>query len=1042
MEAKDDKMAKKVNSVKWWNGYFQNEWEANHGKEQTAFFMQLIIHALPENIKDFINRPSTTILDWGCALGQGVDLLAKKFPNAKVTGLDISDVAIEKAKALYPDYKFTTESLENINERYTVIFCSNCIEHFEKTEKLINEHLKFTEDLYVILVPYKEENRIESHLVSFDNDSFPTDIGDFCKIYSKIIDIIDTKFWQGSQLLVVYARRTLNIVNEYLGYNGKITLSSLDVNQNIDSQSPQLWDKVAEAYTEEADSAEIELGREIENLLTDIGVKQGASLLEVGCGSGHLSGYLASKGFKTTSMDFSKVALAKAKSYYEKHNLTGNFILCDMRELSMEKVEPHDVVWNSGVLEHFDSWQVIDTLKRMGKVTRKFVIVLVPNARSFPYLLFRRHAMENNEWVWGRELLRESLRCLAEAAGLEVVEEKYLGHHYSQYHLNYVKSEFGREYMDMCQQNLIPDNQGYLITLVARPRPDQKIVGYEELINKILKEESVVANKTYHFDLSAISNRLQSLQKREEELATTIQAKNAEIERLVKDIGSLQNINLNHQKREEELTTSLQAKDAHISELDAEIERMVKDIGSLQNINLNHQKREEELTTSLQAKDAHIREIEDSMIWQFLMKYQKFVEALLPLGTSRRRYYDAWLLWMRNIFNRTKNFQRENKVGITQDAYDRTKNVDIICFPIINWDFRYQRPQQLLSRFAKNGYRVFYLTVDLKPLNRKYIAREIQKNILELKPSISTKFNVYGDTLSKEQIDSLISATDQVKKDFKINRALCFAAFPTWGPVVSKLRDTYDWKIIYDCLDEHSGFSNVDNSIVHEEEMLIKKSDLVIVTSSHLYKKVKKYRNDALLIPNAGDFEHFSELPKNDLLKNIKKPIIGYYGAIAEWFDNELLEFLANKRKDWNFVLIGHTFGSNISKLQKFHNVHFLGEKPYSELPKYLYWFDVCIIPFKLTPLIEATHPVKFYEYLSSGKPVVSAKLPELLPYNDLCYLADSKEDFLNKIEIGLKEDNLETKRKRIEFAKSNTWDDRYERLASHAKEIFKEEDN
>jgi glycosyltransferase involved in cell wall biosynthesis len=122
--------------------------------------------------------------------------------------------------------------------------------------------------------------------------------------------------------------------------------------------------------------------------------------------------------------------------------------------------------------------------------------------------------------------------------------------------------------------------------------------------------------------------------------------------------------------------------------------------------------------------------------------------------------------------------------------------------------------------------------------------------------------------------------------------------------------------------------------------------------------------------------------------------------------------------------------------------VHFLGEKPYSELPKYLYWFDVCIIPFKLTPLIEATHPVKFYEYLSSGKPVVSAKLPELLPYNDLCYLADSKEDFLNKIEIGLKEDNLETKRKRIEFAKSNTWDDRYERLASHAKEIFKEEDN
>lgn len=443
------------------------------------------------------------------------------------------------------------------------------------------------------------------------------------------------------------------------------------------------------------------------------------------------------------------------------------------------------------------------------------------------------------------------------------------------------------------------------------------------------------------------------------------------------------------------------------------------------------------------------------------MKWHSLVKKLMPQGTKRRRWYDAWLCWM------------GEKVVITQDAYERTENVDIICFPIINWDFRYQRSQQLLSKFAKNGYRVFYLTVeglkikyeilqsimkiirelyntfrykqksvDLMPLNRKYIVREIQKNVIEIKPSFFSKFNVYGDTFSKEQVDSLISAMDQVKRDFYIDKALCFVEFPRWNPVVSKLRDSYGWKIIYDCLDEHTGFSNVNKSIVHEEEKIIKKSDLVIVTSSHLYKKVKGYRNDALLIPNAGDFEHFSNLPQNDLLKNIKKPIIGYYGAIAEWFDNELVEFLANKRKDWNFVLIGHTFGSNINKLQKFHNVHFLGEKSYSELPKYLYWFDVCIIPFKITPLIEATHPVKFYEYLSSGKPVVSVKLPELLPYNDLCYLADDKEDFLKKIEMALKEGDLETKRKRIEFAKSNTWDDRYEILTSHVKEIFKEEDN
>ena len=505
-------------------------------------------------------------------------------------------------------------------------------------------------------------------------------------------------------------------------------------------------------------------------------------------------------------------------------------------------------------------------------------------------------------------------------------------------------------------------------------------------------------------------------------------------------MGSLQGINLNHQKREEELTSALHAKDVHISELDAEIERIVNDVGSLQGINLNHQKREEELISALQAKDTCISVIEASIVWQLLIKYQKFIEALLPHGTNRRGYYDAWLLWMRRGFTKKKNRLKVNKVTINQDTRERTKAVDIICFPIINWDFRYQRSQQLLSRFAKDGYRVFYLTVDLMPLNIKYSVREIQKNVLELKPSISTKFNVYRDTLSKEQIASLISDMAQVKKDFNINKALCFVEFPKWEPLVSRLRDIYGWKIIYDCLDEHTGFSNVDNSIVHGEGMLIKRSDLVIATSSHLYNKVNEYRNDALLIPNAGDFEHFSELPQNELLKKIKKPIIGYYGAIAEWFDNDLLEFLANKRKNWNFVLIGHTFGSNIRKLQEFHNVHFLGEKEYSELPKYLYWFDVCIIPFKITPLIEATHPVKFYEYLSSGKPVVSVNLPELLPYHDLCYLADDNEDFLKNIEMALEEEGFETE-KRIEFARSNTWNDRYATLATHAEAIFEEAD-
>lgn len=125
-----------------------------------------------------------------------------------------------------------------------------------------------------------------------------------------------------------------------------------------------------------------------------------------------------------------------------------------------------------------------------------------------------------------------------------------------------------------------------------------------------------------------------------------------------------------------------------------------------------------------------------------------------------------------------------------------------------------------------------------------------------------------------------------------------------------------------------------------------------------MLKKIYKDNPNVIYLPNAGEYEHFSTSNEN-LLSKYKKPIIGYFGAISDWFDTSLIEFTAQSKPNWTFVLIGHTFGSDIRKLQKLPNVYFLGERPYSELPKYLVDFDVCLIPFVSNSLIEATHPVK-----------------------------------------------------------------------------------
>ncbi|MCD4822546.1 MAG: class I SAM-dependent methyltransferase, partial [Methanococcoides sp.] len=368
------------------------------------------------------------------------------------------------------------------------------------------------------MVPYKEKNRTECHKTYFDEHFFQNEIGEFEKIFFKVIDTKSSGFWHGNQLLIVYKKKS-------------IVLENMDevINMYANSQSSQLWDKVAETYVECTNDSEVQLGNEIEQMLLDLGVKPRSSLLEVGCGSGHLSGYLATKGFKTTLLDFSKVALDKAKKHYDDNNLKGGFINADMLNLSTNIVDSHDVVWNSGVLEHFSAWDVIDVLRKMGEVARQYVIVLVPNSKSIPYLLFRRHAMETDEWAWGRELLRDSLKHLAEAAGLEVLEERYLGNHFSQDHFNYINPIIGQEYQNINLQKLISNDQNYLIALIARPKKEDIPLSYEKILKNVIQKESSVENSTYYFDFSAVKSRLENIEKLNPDLNSQIEAKNSEV---------------------------------------------------------------------------------------------------------------------------------------------------------------------------------------------------------------------------------------------------------------------------------------------------------------------------------------------------------------------------------------------------------------------------------------------------------------------------------------------------------------------------------
>jgi 2-polyprenyl-3-methyl-5-hydroxy-6-metoxy-1,4-benzoquinol methylase len=459
--------------------------------------------------------------------------------------------------------------------------------------------------------------------------------------------------------------------------------------------------------------------------------------------------------------------------------------------------------------------------------------------------------------------------------------------------------------------------------------------------------------------------------------------------------------------------------------------------------------------------NSELIDIKQSIFWQLLVKYDKIIDKIFPHNTLQRHYYDlaitgikisknegfrllikksAHYLCKKGISKSINNFE---SIDTSNHKEPITGSIpDIICFPIINWDFRYQRPQHLLSRFGNAGHRVFYIPTSLSPMKKPFSIRDLQKNVFEVNISLIRSLNIYLDELTIGQINSFCHSFEKLKPEFNIENAIIFVQFPKWEPIVSALNALYGYKIVYDCLDEYSDFPNIHSSILDCEVSLVKGSDLVIATSKYLYNKVCKHQKNVFLLPNAGEFEHFHNLSSNCKLNYIQKPIIGYFGAIAEWFDIELIIHIARDRPDWNLVLIGNTDGCSIKKAEKLPNVYFLGEKKYVDLPDFLYWFDVCLIPFKLTELIKATHPVKFYEYLSTGKPVVSAKLPELLQYNHLCYFYENKDEAIKVISQALNENDEKLREKRIQFAQENTWDNRVETYLTHIHELYQIEGN
>lgn len=354
---------------------------------------------------------------------------------------------------------------------------------------------------------------------------------------------------------------------------------------------------------------------------------------------------------------------------------------------------------------------------------------------------------------------------------------------------------------------------------------------------------------------------------------------------------------------------------------------------------------------------------------------------------------------------------------------------DVIVFPVIDWHFRVQRPQHLAKGLAGNGHRVFYLSVlfeagepGIKLLeqvdDRVFICQVV---FPEPHPSI------YEQMPSESQKDFLVKALDELISSARCGQVVALVDHPFWSKVAQAVPGV---SVIYDCMDDHGGFSNNGDTILRAEQKMLLEADAVVTTSARLSEKIGAVRENTI-IRNAAESAWFSK-PPQDLLYHTERPVVGYYGAISEWFDIDLVVASAKHYPDYDFVLVGSTHMCDTRDAKKVKNIHFIGEVPYTDLKGYLYAFDICLIPFKLIELIQCTNPVKLYEYMAAGKPVVVTDMPELRLVKEHVYLSTDQDGFISNIKKAMDEkDSVSAVAKRKDFACKNDWQSRVTQMES-----------
>jgi glycosyltransferase involved in cell wall biosynthesis len=377
----------------------------------------------------------------------------------------------------------------------------------------------------------------------------------------------------------------------------------------------------------------------------------------------------------------------------------------------------------------------------------------------------------------------------------------------------------------------------------------------------------------------------------------------------------------------------------------------------------------------------------------------------------------------------------------------------IVCFSTEDWDTPLPtNKHQLMVRLAKANNEIIYVETigirkpSIRKADMKRIKQRIQKSMSQ--PKAGTKnLTVVSPLVIPGQGKGLklklnrilfLPKLKKVLKEHHIKDPILWVFNPFAVHFVDSIPHKF---LVYHCVDDLSHIPGADSqAILDAEKVLLGKANIVFATSPWLCEKCRHHNKNTHLQNNVGDFAHFSKVmdestPVAPAVAKFKHPVVMFVGNIAaSKLDFELIEQIALKRIDWSIVLVGPVWNDvsplRLQRLQKFNNLFMLPHVPYPQLPTYIKAADALIIPYQINDYTKGVFPIKFFEFLATGKPVVSIDLPSLHQYRDIVPLPGTHQAFSRAVDSVIKEEDI-NRDKRIALAKQNTWEHRLEELSS-----------